>query len=204
MSSEPASTANPPSGAAAAIEPRRRYSWLQILRDIGQGEREALMANGTAPRFEDLAGWEFAGGNALSLTKLIGIRKFTKGFYEGAPRADGPTPFLQGYNIVVRQNGDEAPHVYVPSEEKPKRHGFYRVHAVQPGARDARYPNSLLLDYGLGGNGLFGPPLRDYIVQIYPDDPDLLLGKAYVALGPVRIPLSFFVLKRLKKHDFTG
>jgi hypothetical protein len=209
MSTEPASSAIAPAkgteaGSAAAIEPRRRYTWLQILREIGQGERETLMARGTAPRFEDLAGWEFAGGNALGLTKLIGIRKFTKGFYEGAPRAEGPAPFIQGYNIVVRQNGDESPHVYVPSDEKPKRHGFYRVHAVQDGARDARYPNALLLDYSLGGNGLFGPPLRDYLVQIYPDDPDLLLGKAYVALAGLRIPVSFFVLQRLKKHDFTG
>lgn len=190
---------------ASSIEPRKRYSWLEILREIGQGERETLMMRGTAPRFEDLVGWEFAGGNSLGLTKLIGIRKFTKGFYEGPARSQtGPTPFVQGYNIVVRQNGDESPHVYVPSDESPKRHGFYRVHAVDPQARDSRYPNALLLDYGLGGNGIFGPPLRDYIVQIYPDDPDLLLGKAYLALGPVRVPVSFFVLKRLKKHDFKG
>ena len=72
------------------------------------------------------------------------------------------------------------------------------------GARDARYPNALLLDYSLGGNGLFGPPLRDYVVQVYPDDPDLLLGKAYLALAGLRIPLSFFVLKRLRSHDFAG
>jgi hypothetical protein len=62
----------------------------------------------------------------------------------------------------------------------------------------------LLLDYGLGGNGLFGPPLRDYIVQVYPDDPDLLLGKAYLAFGSLRIPVSFFVLQRLRTHAFQG
>ena len=205
MSTETGSAAIVPADRnTGAIEPRKRYSWIEILREIGQGERETLMMRGTAPRFEDLVGWEFAGANALGLTKLIGIRKFTKGFYEGPPRSDGPSPFVQGYNIVVRQNGDEAPHEYVPSDAAPKRHGFYRVHAVDPQARDSRYPGALLLDYGLGGNGLFGPPLRDYIVQIYPDDPDLLLGKAYLALGPLRIPVSFFVLKRLKKHDFKG
>ena len=78
------------------------------------------------------------------------------------------------------------------------------MHEPVEGARDARYPNSLLLDYSLGGNGLFGPPLRDYVVQIYPDDPTLLLGKAYLALVGLRIPLSFFVLKRLREHDFAG
>jgi hypothetical protein len=62
----------------------------------------------------------------------------------------------------------------------------------------------LLLDYGLGGNGPFGPPLRDYIVQVYPDNADLLLGKAYLALGPLRIPAGFFILERLKKHEHRG
>lgn len=182
-----------------------RHSWLDMVRSVTNGTREALMMSGTAPRFEDLVGWEFAGANALVLTRLVGIRKFVKGFYEGAPRsAVGPTPFIQGYNVNVRQNADDAEHLYAPSDERPKRHGFYRVHAPVPGARDARYPNALLLDYALGGNGIFGPPLRDYLVQVYPDDPELLLGKAYVALGPLRVPVSFFVLRRLKKHSFAG
>jgi hypothetical protein len=181
-----------------------RYSWLEIVRSAGNGVRETMMMNGTPPSFESLAGWEFAGANALVLTRLIGIRKFVKGFYEGPDRASGPSPHIQGYNITVRQNADDAPHVLTPSAERPKRHGYYRVHRVVEGAKDARYPSSLLLDYSLGGNGVFGPPLRDYIVQVYPDDPDLLLGKAYVALGPVRVPVSFFVLKRLQKHDHRG
>lgn len=181
-----------------------RHGWLDLVRKVTNATREALMLGGTAPRFEDLCGWEFAGANSLILTRLIGIRKFVKGFFSGAPRASGPEPFIQGYNVDVRQNADDAEHLYYPSDEKPKRHGFYRVHATVRGAKDAKYPNALLLDYGLGGNGIFGPPLRDYIVQVYPDDPDLLLGKAYVALGPLRIPVSFFVLRRLKKHTFTG
>jgi hypothetical protein len=198
-----------PSTIDAAGEPRaalaKRRSWLDLVKGSSNGEREALMQSGTAPRFEDLAGWEYAGANALILTRLIGIRKFAKGFYDGPPRSQvGPTPFVQGYNVIVRQNADEAEHLYLPSEAAPKRHGFYRVHAVDRASRDARYPNALMLDYSLGGNGLFGPPLRDYVVQVYPDDPSLLLGKAYVALGPIRIPVSFFVLKRLRQHDFRG
>ena len=190
--------------AGTGLSSTGRRTWLGLVRDASTAELELLMTEGTAPRFEDLVGAEFAGANTLSLTRLLGIRKFVKGFYEGPPRAEGPSPFVQGYNVIVRQNADDAPHVMVPSEAAPKRHGFYRVHAVQPGARDARYPNALLLDYGLGGNGLFGPPLRDYVVQVHPDDPDLLLGKAYLAFGPVRIPVSFFVLQRLRTHDFRG
>ncbi|MBX3269344.1 MAG: hypothetical protein KF729_03735 [Sandaracinaceae bacterium] len=182
-----------------------RFTWLEILRDLSNGQREALMHAGVAPRFEDLVGAEFAGANTLPIVRLVGIRKFCKGFYEGPPRsAKGPEPFVQGYNIPVVNDADDAPHRLEPSPEKPKRFGFYRVHRVVEGARDARYPNGLLLDYSLGGNGLFGPPLRDYLVQVYPDDPDLLLGKAYLALAGLRIPLSFFVLKRLRAHDFAG
>jgi hypothetical protein len=198
------STALATRDAGTTLGPSGRRTWLGLVRDASNGEREALMGSGIAPRFEDLVGSEFAGANSLSLTRLIGIRKFVKGFYEGPARAQGPAPFVQGYNVVARQNADEAPHVMVPSAESPRRHGFYRVHAVQPGARDDRYPNALLLDYGLGGNGLFGPPLRDYIVQVYPDDPDLLLGKAYLAFGSLRIPVSFFVLQRLRTHSFQG
>lgn len=182
-----------------------RFTWLEILREMSNAEREVVMATGTAPRFEDLVGWEFGGANSLAILRLVGVRKFVKGFYEGSARSPrGPEPFIQGYNVPVRNNRDDAPHVLRPSPESPDRFGFYRVHRVVEGARDSRYPNALLLDYGLGGNGLFGPPLRDYLVQVYPDDPDLLLGKAYLALIGLRIPTAYFVLKRLHRHGFTG
>lgn len=182
-----------------------RYTWLEILRDLSNGQREAMMHAGVAPRFEDLAGWEFGGGNTPPIYRLIGIRKFVKGFYEGPPRASkGPEPFLQGYNVDVANDADDAPHQMKLKNGVPKRFGFYRVHRVVEGARDDRYPNALLLDYSLGGNGLFGPPLRDYLVQIYPEDRDLLLGKAYLSILGLRIPTNFFVLKRLHQHDFSG
>ena len=182
-----------------------RYSWLEILRDLNNGQREAMMHAGVAPSFDDLAGHEFAGANTLPIVRLLGIRKFCKGFYEGPARSKtGPEPFIQGYNIPVTNDADDAPHRLEPTPDAPKRFGFFRVHEPVATARDARYPNALLLDYSLGGNGLFGPPLRDYVVQIYPDDPDLLLGKAYLALVGLRIPLSFFVLKRLRRHEFAG
>jgi hypothetical protein len=168
-------------------------------------ELEAKMRAGTAPDLDTLVGWEFAGTNTGAMTDLLGIRKFKKGFYRGEPRvSEGPEPFIQGYNVVVAQNGIGAPSIARPSEDTPKRHGFYRVHRVIAGARDAKYENALLLDYGLGKNGA-NPAglLRDYLVQIDPKDPDLLLGKAYLALG-ARVPAGFFVLVRHNRHDFTG
>lgn len=182
-----------------------RYTWLEILQDVSNGQREMMMRAGVAPKFEDLVGWEFGGGNTVPIFRLAGIRKFSKGFYEGPPRTDrGPEPFIQGYNIPVKNNADDEAHVLEPSKESPKRFGFYRVHEVVDGARDDRYPNGVLLDYSLGGNGIFGPPLRDYVVQVYPDDPDLLLGKAYLNILGLRIPTNYFVLKRLHEHAFTG
>ncbi len=180
-----------------------RFDWLSLLNEASTAQWETIMRTGVAPRFEDLAGWEFAGANSRKIYRLIGIRKFVKGFYEGPPRDEGPEPFVQGYNIPAKNNADSDPHVLETRNGAPKRFGFYRVHEPVEGARDSYYPNSLLLDYSKGGNGRFGPPLRDYIVQVYPDDPDLLLGKAYLALG-LRIPTNYFVLKRLHEHDFRG
>lgn len=201
MSAEPSLTASP----SSAIEPRVRRTWLQLLQSTSTAELETLLRNGSAPSFESIVGWEWKGGNAFTLAKLLGIRRFTKGFYEGPARSTvGPTPFVQGYNVDVRRGPDDGPHQLLPSDDAPKRFGFYRVHAPVPGARDSYYPNALLLDYGLGGNGIFGPPLRDYVVQPYADEPDLLLGKAYLALAGLRIPSNFFILERLRPHSFKG
>jgi hypothetical protein len=51
------------------------------------------------------------------------------------------------------------------------------------------------LNYGKGGNKPYDPTagLRDYVVQL---DDDLYLGKAYYALGPLRVPSNFFILER--------
>lgn len=179
---------------------------MSLVRQASRSVHHQLLAQGVAPAFESLVGWEFAGLNTGIVPGLLGIRKFKKGFYEGPALASGPEPFVQGYNIPVRQSGLDAPHVAKPSDDRPKRFGFYRVHHVVPGARDSKYPNALLLDYGLANAGFLSLPrfLRDYLVQIYPDDDSLLLGVAYVALGPVRLRQDAFVLKRMNRHDFRG
>ena len=69
---------------------------------------------------------------------------------------------------------------------------------VDPEARDNAYLHALLIDYGQGGNPLYDPSryLRDYLVRCVPGSDDLLLGKAYMAIGPWRMPASFFMLER--------
>jgi hypothetical protein len=183
-----------------------RFSYLELVRDVTDATRDAVMRAGTAPSFESLAGWEFAGTNTGGASDLLGIRKFKKGFYVGAPRVPhGPAPFIQGYNVVVEQNGVGNPHVATPDDATAKRHGFYRVQAVVAGARDAVYPSALLLDYGLGRNGIEPSGLlRDYVVQVYADDPDLLLGRAFFALGGLRIHGGYFVLARNNRFDYAA
>ncbi len=201
-------------GAEAAPAPEREQlrpdgqRWdLRSIYGANDAQRRQIMKNGVMPDLEGLAGWEFAGTNTGPWAGLIRSRKFKKGFYSGPDRhPGGPTPFVQGYNIPVKQNGVGKPHVAKPTDESPKRFGFYRVHRVVPGARDSLYEDCALLDYSLGGNPWYDPGrlLRDYLVQVYPDDPDLLLGHAFGALFSLRIQVSFFILERMNRHDFTG
>ncbi|MDP3275784.1 MAG: hypothetical protein Q8Q09_11350 [Deltaproteobacteria bacterium] len=167
---------------------------------------DAIMREGTAPSFDSLLGWEFDGLNVGAIPGLLGIRKFRKGFYKGSARtAFGPEPFIQGYNTPIRSNPIDQPHVAQPSESSPKRFGFYRVHPSALNPEFSRYPNALLLDYGLGANGLDPSRfLRDYLVQVTPENPDILLGKAYLDLGLVHPFAGFFILRRQQQHTFAG
>jgi hypothetical protein len=161
-------------------------------------ELEALLRGGVAPALEDLAGWEFRGYNVTPAAELILSRKFKKGFSLDPrdPRA------LLGYNVKVRQNGLLNPWIPVLEHGEPVRHAPFSVYPVRPAERDNRYPNALLLNYAAApGRPLLDPSivLRDYLVQVHPDDRDLLVGKAYGALGPLRVVGGFFVLGRENK-----
>ena len=159
-------------------------------------ELERLLVRGETPDPDALAGWEFRGANNPAWARLAGIKKFMKGFYKDV---DGR---LWGYNMPVKQTRLSMPWE-LKHPEKPNRFGFYRVEAVDPESRDNAYLHALLLDYGRGGNGL-NPAgvLRDYLVRVERGSDDLLLGKAYVAVGPLRVPTSFFVLERQSPSEF--
>lgn len=165
--------------------------YLELGR-LGQAELEALMRRGTRPDPEHLVGWEFRGRNVAWWAERSPILQFVKGFYRDAAGR------VWGYNEPVRQDGLDAPWSALPSEADPKRFGFYRVEPVDPASRDNEYLQALLLDYGRGRNPLWEPArvLRDYLVRIDPDSDDLLLGKAYLALGPARVATNFFLLER--------
>ena len=168
---------------------RHRYG---TLARASNDELERVFRGGTRPAEEALAGWEFRGYNTLPLTAPLGFRKFKKGFFRDA---DG----LAGYNVAIGGSGKlDAP--WTPRTRKGAiiHHGFYRVRMAKPGEPDDLYANAWLIDYGLGKNPALDPSrvLRDFLVQPYADDPELLLGKAYVALGKRRRFVSYFVLAR--------
>ncbi len=166
---------------------------LQDLAALSQEELEELFQNGETPDPEKLAGWEFKGYNVPFFAKLLGIKKFKKGFYK---HGDG----YWGYNIHQRQNSIDEPWKSKPVEHNPKRFGFYSMKPVQPDSEENKEPGALILNYGEGKNMPWeGSFLRDYLKQPFPDNDDLFIGKAYVALGPGRIAPSLFLLERDRK-----
>jgi hypothetical protein len=175
----------------------RRYYDLEKL---SARELEPIFLRGQQPDLDSLVGWEFRGMNVPAWAKLIGIKKFIKGFY----LRDNE---VYGYNSPVVQNPITAPWISKPDDDNPKRFGFYRVTEVDPTSRDNAYLHAVLLDYGRGGNKPWDPTsaIRDYLVHVDPDNEDLYLGKAYIAVGPARFSTNFFLLERYRRglHDVT-
>lgn len=165
-----------------------RLSW----RDL-----ERAFQRGVCPDLSELAGWEFRGMNTPSWARIVGIKKFVKGFY----RPTGNRAEVYGYNCPVVQNRLAQPWRLKPSTDEARRFGFYQVTYVDPTSRDNAYLHSVLLDYSRGMNASYDPTngLRDYLVRLTPDNPDVYLGKAYYALGNARVPSSFFVLERFRR-----
>ena len=169
---------------------------------------EDVLRRGHTPDLASLVGWEFRGLNTPPWARFLGIRKFIKGFYGPASSAQPATVplVIRGYNCAVVQNAVEEPWIGKPDPARPDRFGYYHVAAVDPTARDNAYLHAVLLDYGRDGNASFDPTrgLRDYLVQVDPAQPDLFLGKAYYALGPARLGVSFFVLERFRRAGGIG
>jgi hypothetical protein len=163
-------------------------AYLDLVHQ-SQRELHRRMVRGTRPTPGELAGCEYRGTNAPAAARLIGLRRFIKGF---EARPDGT---VIGYNRHVRGGNLGTPWTPSPWQGKDQ-FGYYSVTPVDAGARDNRYLNALLLDYGSGLNPPRDPTavLRDYLVRT---DAGLLLGRAYVALGRVRVAIGYFVLEPL-------
>ena len=161
-------------------------------------ELETLLVRGDTPDVGSLLDWEYFGANTVWTAPLLGILRFLKGF---GRRPDSGEAF--GWNTPVERGGLDEPWRAQPSEAAPKRFGWFSVGPVDATATDNKYLHAVLLDYGRGGNPRTDPSrlIRDYVVRVEPGSDDLLLGKAYFAVGPLRIPASYFVLERRRRLD---
>jgi hypothetical protein len=164
------------------------------------------MRRGTQPDLDQLAGWEFRGYNTPEFAALLGIKKFKKGFYKDAGVTVAQPRAIQGYNVkIAPQNALGEPWMDVMKGEGSCKFGWYNVYPVDLGETDSKYPNAVLINYDSPKNFRLDPTrqLRDYLVQVYPDNQDLYLGKAFVALGPVRLFVSYFVLERSNRSSLA-
>ncbi len=167
---------------------------------------EQYMVEAKGPSLSSICGYEFRGFNVLAphekaVMWLMSNTRFIKCFFPGEGRAQGDaTEPLSGYNLKVKNGGLDDKWETVPNEEKPNRVGHYRVYATRNRPGKNLYPSSVFLDYAQPQNTLFtGSTIDDYVVQPDPENPDLLLGKAYTRLG-LMTPASFFCLERYQKH----
>jgi hypothetical protein len=158
---------------------------------------ERVFESGFTPDLDALIGWEFRGVNVPAWAYVAGVKKFVKGFYRPGGGAQ-----VYGYNCPVVQDGLGRPWRTRPSDDAPRRFGFYRVLPVDATSRDNAHLHAVLLDYDQGGNHRMDPSrgLRDYLVRVDRDNPDLYLGKAYYALGPGRLAVSYFLLERHRRR----
>lgn len=168
-----------------------RYDYISLATASDEVLEELLRA-GVQPDVADLTGWEFRGFNVAEYLSLARRRKFKQGFFSNG----GAT--AHGYRVRVRQNRLGEAWIDRIKHGESVKHGWCDVYPTTSDGADNLYPNGLLLDYETDRNGRFDPTrlLRDYLVQVYADNRDLLVGKAVAAVRGQRLALGYFVLER--------
>jgi len=174
-------------------EMNQKKRTLKDLAGLSTEQLEEIFQKGLTPDPEKLVGWEFNGYNIPFIAKLIGVKKFKKGFYQQGDE-------YWGYNIPVEQNPVDQPWQCRPSDDNPRRYAFYSVKPVTAQGKENKEPGALILNYGDGRNPVWeGSLLRDYLKQVDPDNDDLYLAKVYIALGPARAFPTFFIMERHRR-----
>jgi hypothetical protein len=159
-----------------------------------------ILARGQMPDPAHLAGWEWRGTNIPATARLLGLRRFIKGF---VGTDDGA---VEGYNVSVRGADLSTPWMERRQRDGRRAWAPFTVAPVDPTAIDNRLLHALLLDYGATAEsepGIAGH-LRDDLVRVVPGSDELLLGHAHLALGRYRLPVGWFVLERLARVEAPG
>jgi len=154
---------------------------------------KALMNKGKEPSKEFLDGHLFRGLNVGFLPRLIGRRKFIKSFYKKRGL------FLIGSNLRVKQNDPDEEYIKLLKGGGPRPEGYFLVESAKDNTKWNHYQDAAFLSYGRGNNAWYQPAklLRDYLVNPFPENGNILLGHAYFAIGPFQVSFGFFVLEKV-------
>lgn len=153
---------------------------------------DALFAASPPPTFDALVGYEWRGYNTDPNLKYLGLRKFIKAFFR-AQHGD------EGCNLKVFQNAFADPWKPRTRQGRLDAFAFYLVGPQTEATRLERNPRALLIDYAASPrNPVYHVErtIRDYVVQPIAEEPDVMLGRAFVGIGSFRVAASFFVIQR--------
>jgi hypothetical protein len=154
---------------------------------------DSIFATAAAPAFETLVDFQWRGYNTDPNLRVLGLRKFIKAFFRGR---NGD----EGFNVKVEQNRLSEPWLARLRNGRLDAFAFYLVGPQDDRTHLDRNPSALLIDYAATPRNPkwhVERMIRDYLVQPDPDNPDLMLGRAFLGVGRARLPSSYFVLERL-------
>lgn len=168
------------------------------LLSLSRPELKALFLSGHPIDPESLDDSEYL-GVSLGLPAWVdrlAWKTFIKTFHR-----DPSSGLLRGWNIRLVQRGLDGPHTSLERGGRARTFGHFAVQASADDPMRAPMTTGLLLHYGEGGNRGFDPmgAVRDPIVALEPQNPDLLLGWMWLNVLGVRLPTpSYFLLERLR------
>jgi hypothetical protein len=168
---------------------------FKFLAQQGDDFLESLLQSGTMPDLDALVGHEYDGWSTLPVTKHLKMQKFRKGFL----KLD--EDFYVGYNSRMVTNDINEGWIYqLDKDGKAKRWRIFDVMPANTNPENNLYPNSLLFDYRTGRNlPILEETVRDFVVEVRPGDPTVLLGKMYNKFGKRFVFPNYFILKRAER-----
>lgn len=173
-------------------------SSFERLARASDRELQALFVASPAPPFDDLVGFQWRGYNTDPNLRFLGLRKFIKAFFR-AEHGD------EGCNVRVEQNDLAGSWLPRMRGGKVDAFAFYLVAPQDERRRFAPNPRALVIDYGASPRNPWyhvERTIRDYLVRPLPQEPDVLLGRAWVGVGRAGVTASFFVLDRLGRFSW--
>ncbi|QEG24734.1 hypothetical protein [Mariniblastus fucicola] len=145
----------------------------------------------TPEPYEMVGRWR---GVNKGIVELAGYRQFIKEIV--------PTPCdLRGDNILVEQVSNDllrsigwAPIAGMPEEGYVSRVGAFQI---QPPCGNGKFKHGAVFSYRDGDN-LRSDPVRLLVDKLVVLDRNHLLGRVTADFGPIKIPLSYFTLERVR------